>query len=280
MKKKNVFFIALLFCSFLGLWGCDKFNIASTWKDREITVDGNDTEWQDRMTQQGAIYLGVSNDAEYLYLCLGATDKKTKAQLMGLFRQNLSIWFDPEGKKRKTFGLRFSNESPMMDESLVSKIKLFKTPMFQLVANEMMSHWEIEVLNNDYPVALLADAPGIDVSAGIAMRGRKLTYELKVPLVKSEKHPYAIGAVPGKIISIGMETSPIDMGFMRKQFERYSYEMEKSGHSSRWMEYNFDQGGTEDWPTMAMMLDDPIAYVQVWGKIKLAVDTTAAGVTK
>jgi hypothetical protein len=239
----------------LLLAGCHDFQLSSTWKDRNIVIDGKDTEWQDCMSQEGSVYLGVCNDADYLYLCLSATGKATKAQLMGLFKQSFTVWFDPQGKGRRAFGVRFSNESPFMNEALVNKVQFLKTPEFQIVANEMIHNMEIEVLKNNYPVALLADAKGIDVAAGMSMNGRKLTFEFRVPLKKSGDHPFAIEAMPGKPVSIGVETSPMDMDYVLGR-------LEKSPTGS-----GYRITGRES----AMNIDsEAIGTVKLWGKVTLA----------
>src|SRR5262249_20632194 len=51
-------------------------------------------------------------------------------------------------------------------------------------------------------------APGIDVKIG-QVEGA-LVYELKVPLVKSSEVEYAIGAQPGALIGIGLETPKVE----------------------------------------------------------------------
>ena len=244
--------------------GCNEWTIASDRKNFDITVDGKDTEWQGRMTQVENIYLGICNDDEYLYVCLSATDKVAKAQMLGLFRQSFCLWFDPEGKQKRAFGLRISNESPFMNEALVNKLKFIDTAAFNVIANEMMSHMEIEVLRDNYPVAILSETKGIDVALGTEMNGRKLIFEFKIPLVQNENHPFAINASAGKIIGVGLETSRIDMDLL---WIRTNEEVEKNGQGvnssagyrliARRSQFNEPYS-------------DPIRYIDLWGKIQLA----------
>lgn len=198
---------------------CAVLPFESVWKDGAVDIDGKDTEWQSALMTGGNISFGIRNDSEYLYLCVTATDKKTKAQLMGLFRQNFYIWFDPAGKQARGFGLQFINESPLMDEAFVGKIRYIRTEAFQLVAQEMMKNLEVSVLENGSPAAQLSDAAGIEVAAGVSMNGRKLTYEFKVPLSSGTQHPFAVGARPGSLLGIGIETSPVDVFALRKKMQ-------------------------------------------------------------
>jgi hypothetical protein len=42
-----------------------------------------------------------------------------------------------------------------------------------------------------------------------------LVYELKIPLIPTEEHPYAIGTKTGDSIGIGLEAPKMDMSAMR-----------------------------------------------------------------
>lgn len=214
MKKRMPTLVLLVLFS-----GCVAFKIDSAWKNCAIVVDGKDSEWRNTLLSDRNISFGACNDSEYLYLCVSATDKKTKAQLMGLFRQSFYVWFDPAGKQDRAFGLQFTNESPLMDESFVGKIRYIHTEAFQLIAQEMMKNLDVTVLNHGNTVARLSDATGIEVAADVSMNGRKLTYEFKVPLSSEAAHPFAIGTAPGHIIGVGIETSPIDAFALRKKMQ-------------------------------------------------------------
>ena len=96
--------LALLFAAAV-LNGCGK-KLDSRPLDRQIKIDGRDDEWRD-----ARIYLdnlqasfGLLNDGDYLYLSLGLTDPVRQRQVLAT---GFTVWFDAEGKKGKTFGVRF-----------------------------------------------------------------------------------------------------------------------------------------------------------------------------
>ena len=254
-------FAVTLCVAFLG---CNEWTLTSDRKNFDITIDGKDTEWQGRMAQVENIYLGICNDDEYLYVCLSATDKVAKAQMLGLFRQSFCLWFDPAGQKKRSFGLRISNESPFMNEALVNKLKFIDNAAFNVIANEMMSHMEIEVLRDNYPVAMLSDTKGIDVAMGTEMNGRKLIFEFKIPLIKNENHPFAIDTSAGNTIGVGLETSRIDLDLV---WIKTNEEAEKDGQgvnpSARYRLIARRSQFNEPY-------SDPIRYIDLWGKIQLA----------
>ena len=146
-----------LFCM---LSGCVDLTMRSSWKDHEIIVDGKDTDWvPDVMAKEKNVTFGACNDDENLYLCLSVTDKITKAQLMGLFKQDFYVWIDTgigmQERRFRNFGLRFSNDSAFMDEDLLSKTRYLQVQSFQVIADEMMSHLTVQVMQKFYQAATL-----------------------------------------------------------------------------------------------------------------------------
>lgn len=48
------------------------------------------------------------NDGEFLYLYVNPKDSASEDQMNGLYGQTFSVWLDPEGRKYRGAGLRFS----------------------------------------------------------------------------------------------------------------------------------------------------------------------------
>jgi len=219
--------LVLMTCALCTLGGCVDFIMQSAWKDHEIVFDGNNTEWQKALVKERNVGFGAFNDDQNLYLCLSVTDKVTKAQMMGLFRQDFYVWIDTRtgtyGKRMRNFGLRFSNDSEFMNEDMLIKTRYLKVHAFQVIADEMMNHLNIQVVRNFFPVGPLSAAKGIDSGVTVFKDGRQLVYELKVPLVRNAEHPYAIGAAPGGTVYVGLETSPINVGMLEKQLRLDEY---------------------------------------------------------
>jgi hypothetical protein len=158
--------------------------------------------------------------------------------MMGLFKQDFYVWIDSRtgtyGKRIRNFGLRFSNDSEFMDEDMVTKTRYLKVHAFQVIADEMMNHLNIQVVKNFYPLGPVSGAKGIDSGVTVFKDGRQLVYVLKVPLVRSAEHPYAIGASSGGNVYVGLETSPIDIGRLEKQLQLDEYgEMKNAAPEER-----------------------------------------------
>ena len=74
-----------------------KQRIDSHWKDREITIDGDNGEWPGPLVpvdEHQRLDAAAFNDGQFLYLVLSTRDATLRAQIIG---QGLIVWFDPGG---------------------------------------------------------------------------------------------------------------------------------------------------------------------------------------
>lgn len=195
--------------------GCGDVELASQWKSREVTVDGLDSEWDGARSYiagaKGSI--GVLNDDEYLYICLTTGHPDIKRQVM---TRGFTLWFDPSGGKDRVFGIRFPvgmggpNSQPMMAAQSMSD----STDMHERFRR--MSR-ELEILGpgeGERREMLVATVSGIDV--GMEVSEHRFTYELKIPIAKTEGHPFAIGTHAGDQIGVRFETPKPDREAMRE----------------------------------------------------------------
>jgi len=203
--------IAFLFL----LVGCGNSNLElnSNWRDREITVDGKNTEWLGTMLffEEDNISVGLLNDENFFYICMIAEDQFIRTQVM---RQGFTLWFDPDGGKEKTFGIKYPvgmqasglPRGMIRDEqSMERSSQAPRRPMIEL---EILGPGKDEL--KKMPIE---EAKGIDIH--VEFSSGMLVYELKVPLIQSEQHPYAIGAEAGGSVGIGLEMSKMERPDMR-----------------------------------------------------------------
>ena len=95
----------ILISNFL-LAGCTKLELTSQWRDGLVAIDGENREWTGATTylEDNNAAIGLLNDEEYLYVSLLTMDRMLQNQIM---RAGFTLWFDPNGGKDKTFGIRF-----------------------------------------------------------------------------------------------------------------------------------------------------------------------------
>lgn len=213
MKKLSACMLILILSCFIHN-GCSTLELESTWKDRDITLDGKGGEWLGAKYyfEDSAISVGLINDERYLYVSMMTENPMLRSQMM---RQGLTVWLDPQGGKNKSFGIKFplgrqgeEQEREGMDP---------REMMDEMAREEMMqrlqeSMTELEVLGPDEKVLGrwdVEDSKGIEVKMRNA--GGTFVYELKVPLASSEEHPFAVGVEPGDIIGVGFLSPKMQM---------------------------------------------------------------------
>ena len=102
--------------------GCSRTpRLDSQWQATSIQVDGADADWGDRryVLETLNVTVAVSNDSNYLYLCVVTSDRSVQMQVV---RRGIELWLDPKGGSKSYFGVRvpgveFEGLRPSMGES-------------------------------------------------------------------------------------------------------------------------------------------------------------------
>jgi hypothetical protein len=207
--------LVFLVCLASAMCGCSgAMQLSSAWRDREIVVDGSDSDWRGATAyiKGSNLSLGIRNDNDYLYACVIIMDRQMQMQMMAL---GFTVWFDPEGGKDKVFGIHFplGMEGPRPATALEGRDNAEE---FQKITEQ--SQRELEIMGpgkKDRQRMLLMQVQGINVQIG-SVQGF-LVYELKVPLRKSADHPYAIGIDSVQAIGVGFETTELNLERMKEQ---------------------------------------------------------------
>ncbi len=194
--------------------GGGKQRIDSHWKDREITIDGDDGEWAGPLVPidgHQQLTTAAENDGQYLYLVLSTSDATLRAQIVG---HGLIVWFDPGGKEKKYFGVKFP--VGMSPGDMPGRGRGFHRPdppagagpgdpPARVAALEPPNRLEVYGPEKDDIHSFVADrAPGLSVKVG-QVEGA-LVYELRVPLGRNDGSPYAIDTRAGAVLGVGLET--------------------------------------------------------------------------
>lgn len=209
-------FIILITIFFLA--GCSTLELNSNWKDRDIVIDGKSNDWLGTMYyfEYENISVGVLNDDNYVYICMIAEEPLMLAQVMG---QGFTLWFDPNGRKEKTLGVRFPlGRQGMQVREMLMSLREEEPDQEKIREHFEKSLTELEILGprkDEKKRIPVKEVKGIEIAVDAS--GGLLVYELKVPLLPSEQHPYAVRAEAGDLIGIGMEIPKIDMNAMRER---------------------------------------------------------------
>jgi hypothetical protein len=219
-KRFCGYWVLFLSASFFLLNGCQGAGVASKWLDKDIVIDARDNEWQDciQYSRDGST-IGIYNDESYVYMCFTTTNEHIQTELT---RQGFIVWFNQAGSKKKELGIRY----PVIDKSTPGgppggqgkpgsqgappggEVQV-APPVGQggPDANvNQVSVKEIKILTSEKDAGkdlTLDEAAELDIYASIKNdQSGKLIYELKMPLKKTGKTPYA--AVPSAANNIGI----------------------------------------------------------------------------
>jgi hypothetical protein len=202
----------------------------SRWLESPVAVDGSPVDWPGPLVSfnDEPVSIAAANDGDSMFLVLTSSDRAARMQIL---RRGLIVWFDSGGKDKKRFGLKFPVGIGFSEEEFrgrrggdsSSRTGDREGPPHEGASGSGAPHDppadvpnRLEILGSskDDARSFTADkAPGIEVKVGQAEG--LLTYELKVPLVANDAHPYAIGAKPGGVVSVGLEMPKLELPAMR-----------------------------------------------------------------
>ena len=207
--------LSITFVFAILLAGCGKLELNSHWRSRLVIIDGLNSEWEGAGTylEDENAFIGLVNDEEYMYVCLASTNREIQTQMM---RRGFTLWFDPDGGKKRLFGIRFP--LGMQEMGVPMRGRGSERDLEELRQSFEESMAELEILGpgkDECRRLQVADAEGIFVKVRTLRGG--FVYELKVPLAQSEQHPFAIGAEAGNTIGLGLETREINRDMFRER---------------------------------------------------------------
>jgi len=199
--------------------------VTATWRATPIVVDGDDGDWTmpAGSIPKTPLFASVVNDATHVYLRLRTADPAGRLQVL---RGGLIVSFDAKGGDKRSLAIKYpvGTPPPLPDERQRDRRPPEGEPRERSkprdpsqmpdIATTVPNRLEVYGPGKDDAWSMVLDqATGIEVK--IARQQDSVVYELKLPLVKDEAHPYAVGARPGTMIGLGVE-SPKWEGFSRQ----------------------------------------------------------------
>lgn len=208
MKK-----FTLLLWFVIAISGCknNEWTVISERPQEEIKIDGDAAEWIDqlRFDEEATVGYAISNDDQYLYLCI----KPNKVIFHQVRRGGLTIWFDSTAQGKKILGIKY----PLGMQGMAPGNGLARMEMNMEEGRHSMSQrpaallGEMEIIGPEKEDVNRASAQNsFGIHAAIAGMPDEPVYELKIPLQAAKGMPYAIATAPGATISIGIESGKIE----------------------------------------------------------------------
>lgn len=189
---------------------CSIEKYISSWNEGNITVDGDQSDWTNKLKyiEDERAAVGVFNDDDNLYLCLTTDDRGKIMQILNL---GMTLWIRPDKDNEKTFGIRYplsSDHFDFRDFRRRQKDENDAGYLSRMLNGYQEKHNELQIVNEDnyslyaYPVN---NTSGINIKLGESMR--QLVYEISIPISGNSNSEFSIDLFPGDNLTIGFETN-------------------------------------------------------------------------
>jgi hypothetical protein len=207
-------FLPVAFVVALVTWPAfgGKLEIDSQPTGAAFEVDGDLAEWQDTMTfiKSERVYLGVANDDEHVYLAMQSRDGDVNRAVV---MSGLIVRLDTGGKK--ALGIEYPTGVMASSGSRSRNRPQSRQEIAERFRASLGSFTVTGPGKKDRETLPVDDGRGIEVACDVGSGG--FIYELKVPLRRTEVHPYAIGASPNAVLRVTVDTPQINVAAMREQ---------------------------------------------------------------
>lgn len=182
-------------------------------KDREIKIDGDAVDWFQHLNplKGDKITWGSARDEKFLYLVLRVPDKGYAACAQ---KGGLTVWFDPQGGKKKFFGIRFpsvashtggvnpgSFQNPPKPGENNPPPAATQTDRPSLGSQPLALEFVDKGGNSQRPSPDVLASSGVEAKTSTS--NGVFTCEMKLTLGGDPKTPFSISLGPEKILGIG-----------------------------------------------------------------------------
>lgn len=175
--------------------------LTSAWYTRDIHVDGKIEDWPQLEALDKGPAVAATNDDQFLYLVVSATDPAMRRTL----ERGLVVWLDPSGSKKTDLGVQlpaatrgrgFGPGTDGADATQPAPPPSDESPLID----------QLDILGPGKARHLVPLAPALGILAASGADQGAYAFEMKLPLASSADRPYAVGAKPGSTIDLGLFT--------------------------------------------------------------------------
>jgi hypothetical protein len=233
---KYRFGMILIPLSLLAITQCGAQRIESSWRNAEISIDGNPGEWKNSLQypENNKFGIGFMNDEKDLYICMTSWAAETNKLIM---QQGFTLFFKTPSGKGRIFGIHFPcamerfpmggpgphNQNQSFQEhgsgNMNGNMDMKDSQPGQQQA-EMRENADKKFENSIQNIQIIgpgesdtvpmkmiqAETAGL-VARVISLPNGNLCYEAKIPLRYDPSVKFAIGAEKDSVIKMSFETS-------------------------------------------------------------------------
>lgn len=208
--KKTTYVLIIMVAAFSLIGYSKEKTVKCEWIASPVDIDGSSEDWAEEaliLEKKLQTKYAFKNDGENLFALLIFKDPK---YLSSINTTGMTIWINPEGKKKKKYGINFVKKE-MKPENYIALIEQRRGPLSEEEKNEIRSHPQyflhnVRVINAEKPEA--EAATGEEVKPAIfrsAQQQNGIVYEFSIPLERKIQTAPGIGAEPGELIKVCFE---------------------------------------------------------------------------
>ncbi|MBN1478987.1 hypothetical protein EH223_14940 [candidate division KSB1 bacterium] len=220
-KQTCIRCVMFLLLAAVFLLQCKTETITSRWAEESMKIDGACLEWGSDLVynEDNGISYGIKNDDKMLYFVFITDDPNLQRRTI---LNGLVIWLDERGVKEKNIGFKYPRG--LMERDMPSRniMRALYTPdgrideaKFQLFVDQQFRDIQIvDKRGENLGIYTHREAEAIDVKFRLTCADNRMIYEMCLPLIGPEKHPWSLKSA--QTICLGIEQPELD----RSQFGR------------------------------------------------------------
>lgn len=233
--KEILLLLMILTISFSG-FSKEKV-VKSFWATSSVKIDGFKDDWAEvalANEKKVKVDYAFKNDAENLYVLYIFKDPK---YLSSISMTGMTLWFNPEGKKKKNYGIKFIQKQISADD-LISRTEKEMGPLPEDKKKEIRNIPsylinDIEIVNKEsksHPQS--SESSEIKPAAFRVMKQQDLlVFEFAIPMKRMMEQTSGVGVEPGKRVKVGFEWGGMTEE-MREEARRRSAALERTRSTS------------------------------------------------
>jgi hypothetical protein len=218
-SKKWFPWLVLMLLVFPAAAAAKTAQVQSRWQKTPLKIDGDISDWlapSFNAEKSVQVDYAFGNDAENLYLIFVFKDQK---YLSSLAQTGFTVWFNDQGKKKKTLGVRFQKKTLPAAE-VIALMEKKNGPLSEERKKEMLAK---PAYNEDRTEPVFKQGPLPEFTA-LAASGR-LAFEFRIPI--GPGNGLALSA--GKAVMVGFDWGGLTKEMRQERLQRGGYEGSEEG---------------------------------------------------
>ncbi len=229
-SKKWFPWLVLMLLIFAVAAAAKTAQVQSRWQKTPLKIDGDISDWLApafNAEKSVQVDYAFGNDAENLYLIFVFKDQK---YLSSLAQTGFTVWFNDQGKKKKTLGVRFQKKTLPAAE-VIAVMEKKNGPLSEERKKEMLAkpayivNQFVAVNGDDEDQTELVFKQGpLPEFTSLAASGR-LAFEFRIPIGPGN----GLTLSAGKAVLVGFDWGGLTREMRQERLQRGGYEGDESG---------------------------------------------------